>query len=456
MTSARRWLALAALVTAARLCHSGVLWVEEAYPAAAAVRMLHGAVPYRDFFFDKPPLAPLVYLAWGALPGAATRLAGAAYVLLCAWLALGLASKLWSDREGWLAAGLTAFFLTFYVPAATIPLAPDLLMVAPHLAAMRLLAGRRPLAAGAMAGAAMAVHTKGLFVLAALLAWSPASIAPLLAGFAGATALPLLPLAAMGALNGYWEQVWVWGSAYASDPLYANPWTAGAGRTANWLGFHAALAVGAAMAIPKQKRLIAWIAIALAGALLGGRFFPRYYFLPLVPLIIAASGGLARGRARYALLLLLIPLIRFGPRYVQLAAGGASNWSDTAMARDSHEAALLVAREASPGATIFVWGYRPEILWESRLRVGAPFLDSQPLTGVLADRHLTESRATFPALAEANRRRLRDTSPDIVVDGLGPANPALAIGAYPDLREWLAGYRETGRTPGSIVYRRIH
>src|SRR5690606_33734472 len=55
--------------------------------------------------------------------------------------------------------------------------------------------------------------------------------------------------------------------------------------------------------------------------------------------------------------------------------------------------------------------------------------------------------------AESNRRILRQHKPSFIVDGLGPLNPKLAIGVYPDLREWLAGYAEIGRTPMSVVYR---
>ena len=36
---------------------------------------------------------------------------------------------------------------------------------------------------------------------------------------------------------------------------------------------------------------------------------------------------------------------------------------------------------------------------------------------------------------------------------LGPLNPALAITNFPDLREWLANYREVGRTRFSIIYK---
>jgi hypothetical protein len=40
------------------------------------------------------------------------------------------------------------------------------------------------------------------------------------------------------------------------------------------------------------------------------------------------------------------------------------------------------------------------------------------------------------------------------VDGLGEYNPRLALTEFGDLRPWLAGYREVGRTAGSVIYRR--
>ena len=84
------------------------------------------------------------------------------------------------------------------------------------------------------------------------------------------------------------------------------------------------------------------------------------------------------------------------------------------------------------------------------------YLDSQPLTGVPADRHLTQSEPV--ETEQAARRReseLAQSSPTFVLDGLGPYNPRLAITDYPELREWLASYTEVGRVGQTIVYERI-
>ena len=170
---------------AARLCHVEILWAEETLPLAAAQQMSAGKVLYRDIWFDKPPFAPVLYTALGGEAGWRLRLAGALYALLCCWIAYGFARDLWGRREGLWAAGLLGFFLIFDFPSSVIPLAADLLMLAPHLAAVWLAYKRRPLWAGALAGVAFTISPKGLFVLAVCAWWAPSWA--LLAGFAAVT-----------------------------------------------------------------------------------------------------------------------------------------------------------------------------------------------------------------------------------------------------------------------------
>ena len=100
---------LGVLVLLSRLCHVNILWIEEGYPSAAAIQMLHGAIPYRDFWFDKPPLFPATYLLWGGLTGLPLRLAGALFVMACAWMIYKFARDWWGEREGLIAATLLVF-----------------------------------------------------------------------------------------------------------------------------------------------------------------------------------------------------------------------------------------------------------------------------------------------------------------------------------------------------------
>jgi hypothetical protein len=222
-------------------------------------------------------------------------------------------------------------------------------------------------------------------------------------------------------------------------------------RSAGWASFHATAIAGACAywlrgRDSERLRSVLWTVIALAAVCGGWRFFPRYYFHLLPAAVLAGARGLAllpRKQALALAALLLIPMARFGPRYVKLAMEGDAGWSDTAMNRDSRAIAESLA-DAGPDDTLLVWGYRPDLWVYTRRKAGTPWLDSQPLTGVIADRHLVESRPTFPEIAEQNRRALTGMHPTIVVDGLRRYNPALGIGAYADLQGWFRQYREVG------------
>jgi hypothetical protein len=459
------WLfaAIFALLLAARLCHMSALWAEENLPLAAALQMQAGKTPYRDFWFDKPPLLPAAYLLWGAHTGWIPRAAGALYGLVVCLLAYAIARRLWSVREAHWAAGLMAFFLVFWIHSAVTPLAADILMVAPHMAAIYLAIIRRPFWSGALAGSAFLINAKGLFVAASCVIWNPAGFLLIGAGFGAVNTAALPWLWAAGALTPYYEQVWHWGRIYAGRTFVDAPVKNAILRTLNWTGFHAAAIMPAVWFARDRRspraRFAAWALVSLAAVALGWRFFPRYYFQLLPVLVLAAARGLElMGRRRaIALALLLIPAARFGPRYALLAAdlaqGRRHEWRDLAMERDSREAAALVRRDARPGDTLFVWGFRPELYAYTGLPAVTPYLDSQALTGVPADRHLTQSEPVDREGPRANRTVLAQTRPVWLLDGLGPYNPALAMRRYPELREWLEGYREAGRTDTVVVYR---
>jgi len=460
------FLLLAALLVASRMCHVSILWEGDTLPLATAEQMAAGKVVYRDVWYDKPPLVPALHVLWGARPGWPMRLGNALYALLACWIAFGFARDLWSEREGIWAAGLLGFFLVFDLPASVIPVASDLMMLAPHLAAMWMAWKRRPFWSGVWAGVAFWVSPKGLFVAAACALWDPAGVALMAAGFAAVSAAMAGWLWSAGALGAYWEEVWKWGRLYAASPFVESPLRNGIVRTLNWMGFHAAIVIAAGRFLWRegirryQERRaawlgwIGWLCLALIGLSTGLRFFPRYYFL-LLPVVVmmAARGFTLLGRKReFVALLLLIPATRFGPSY--LAALRNPEWRDIGMDRDSRAAAALVREMAKTGDTLFVWGYRPEIFSYTRLPAGTMYLDSQPLTGVPADRHLTQSEPVETEAAARRRVVLTHTHPTFVVDGLGLLNPRLAITNYPDLREWLGQYREVGRTGETIVYRR--
>ncbi len=436
-------------VLAARLCHWNVVWVEEAYPLAAAAEMLRGKTLYRDIWFDKPPLFPAFYMLWGATAGVPLRIAGAVFVLACCSIAWWAARERWGQREGLAAAALLAFFLTFDFAPAVMALAPDLLMIAPHLAAVAWSMRGRPFASGVAGGLALLVNPKAPFVWAACLVWQWRAAHRLALGIAVAVAPAFLWFG-----SEMWRQVWEWGLVYSRASL--EPLSVGLARTGGWMWFHAALVAGAGVALWRTRdwRLAAWTLISLAGVFAGMRFFPRYYFLLLPPVTMLAARAftLLEGRWRIALLLLLaIPWVRFAPRYPMMAMGAP--WTDLALHDDARAAGEILRRAGAK--SLLVWGYRPEIFVYSGAAAGTRFLDSQPLNGVLADRHLQSAESAAPELAAANRRELIASKPEFIADGLGPLNPALAITAYTDLGPWLKHYREIARTAHTVLYRRL-
>lgn len=469
MKPARLFLILFLGLLGARLCHLRILWAEEDLPIASAAQMEQGKTLYRDVWFDKPPLLPAAYLLVGAQPGWPLRLAGALYGLLACFAAWRFAGARWGPVEAGWAASLMAFFLIFDTASAVTPIAADLLMLAPHLFAVYLAFRGRAFWSGVLAGVAFAINSKGLFVLAACALWSFRALPALAAGFA----LPNLGvcgwLFSRGALAAYYDEVWKWGRVYAAQTFVEHPVRNGIARTAAWLGFHSALAIGAIWFWKTDRdgdrwKWAAWLGLAFAAVAAGWRFFPRYYFQILPVLVLAGARGLPLlpRRARLALVTaaLLIPFLRFGPRYALLARDlivrRPPEWVDVLMDRDSREAAALVSglgAVPAPG-TLFVWGFRPELYVYTGLPAASRFLDSQPLTGVPADRHLVDSRSVAPELAALNRQELIRSRPALILDGLSLYNPALSMAAYPDLREWLSHYRAVGRTRNTVVYER--
>ena len=476
------WVSLTGVILLSRLCHANILWADEDYHLAAAIQMLHGKMLYRDLWYDKPPLTAMVAALFGAWPGWPLRIAGTVVAAASCAVAFRFASDLWSRREGYWAAGLLAFSLIFYLPAATIPLEPDTLMILPHLAAVYLAWKQKPLMAGLAAGLAFAMNIKGAVVLIACLIFAPATGPLVFAGFLIPNVLLMGWLASEHAFPAYTESVWRWGLLYAGAPPGDSPVENALMRLRNWFGFHAAMALAAGWYFVREfmrkkdngarPRLLAWTAISLAAAGVGWRFSPHYLNQLLPPLAIAGARGvcllIAETRAplrRFgtlalavaALIAMIVAMIRFGPRYFLLAAddlaGRPHAWRDVALDQESRQAAALVRAMARKDDTIFIWGYRPNIVVYTRLPVASRMWESQPLTGVPADRHLRDATSVDPDWARQNRAELTRSFPSFIVDGLSAYNPRLDIRDDPELAAWFKHYCLAGRAGLTTVYR---
>ncbi len=460
------WVALGAVLLASRLAHVNILWADEDYHLAAAIQILHGKMLYRDLWYDKPPLNALLLVLFGAWPGWPLRIASTVLALAGSIAMYQFAAAVWGRREGYFAAALLAFFQLFYFPKAILTLEPETLLVLPHILAVYWAWRGRSWAAGIAAGIGFLLHPRAAFILVSCLVFNPAGWLRLGLGFMLPNALAAAWLLSQGAFHAYIEQVWRWGLLYASSPPEEAPGAAWI-RLAGWCGFHVALLIGAVFytrSRPDRWRWIAWCAISLAASALGWRFAPHYLNILLPPLILMASAVLSRTRSAVligtTILALAVPAGRFGPRYFSLAAENwketPHSWSDVRMDQESRAASDSISQIESSGDTLFIWGYRPNVVVYTRMPVASRFWDSQPLTGVPADRHLgTSAEPVDAAWAAANRQELIRSTPTILVDGLSAYNPKLDIRSFPDLEAWFSQYCPIPSTPeGMKVYRR--
>jgi len=462
------WIALGAILLISRAAHVNILWADEDYHLAVAVQALHGKMLYRDIWYDKPPLNALLMLLIGGWPGWPLRLLSVALELAGAFAAFRFSGRIWGQREGYIAAATFTFFHVFYFAATAIPVEPDTLMILPHVLAVYFAWSKRPLLAGVTAGVAFLLNTKAVFVLATCFLFFPAGWLALGAGFLGPCLLMASWLLSQGAFNSYLDQVWRWGILYASNPAPEDP-ALPLVRLGNWLAFHGALVIGSIAAWWTLKdralrwKFLAWISLCLLAAAISWRIPPHYLNQLFPPLVILGSCGIAallarRNLWRWVLLLaFLIPAARFAPRYAELIAddlrGQPHDWRDATMDRESRDGAAIVARYAKPGDTIFIWGYRPNVVAYTRLPIAGPMWESQPVTGVPADRHLSVEVPLDAAWAAFNQEILLRTQPTFVVDGLSSYNIELDIFKYPKMAEWMKQYCKIGSAGrGMTVY----
>jgi hypothetical protein len=449
------WFGVGAFLAAARLCHKDLLWPDEDYHLAAAIQILHAKALYRDVWYDKPPLSAVIYALLGAPTGWILRLCDALFALGCCWLAYRFAAQVWSRREGFIAVALLAFFLVFDAPSAVIPLEPDTFLLAPNFAAAYLAWRRRPFWAGLVCGVAFLLNTKAVFVLAACAVFGFAGWPFLVIGFLLPNIAAFGWLQWSGALPDYVAQVWRWGLLYAADPEGRVSVGRALQLLLNWAWLHGALLIPAAWFWWRERdanrgKLGAWAAISLVAVAVGWRFYPHYFMQLLPPLTIAGSRGISQMfvRARIvlavAIVIALVPAVRFQPFRTA---------RETDMGGDSKNAAHLIEGLQRPGDTIFVWGSRPDLLVRTRLPISSRFGDSQPLTGVPADRHIATSQPLNEEWARQNRQQLARSRPSILVDGLTGFNLALGLQNYPDLAVWFEQYCPVASTGRTVIYR---
>jgi hypothetical protein len=275
-------------------------------------------------------------------------------------------------------------------------------------------------------------------------------------------------------------------------------------------GMEAASGAGRAVCgvLKSDITLLIWFVTSYAGLTVGGRFYSHYFFQIVPGLCLIGARGLIgitaaisvwrQGLRRAAIALLaigfLVTVVRFHSRTVSLASDWVrgtksettGGWFHDRLNSEEQRVAARVrelpgqgdvadqrgveamriggprTRAADgPADYLFVWGYRPEIYYWSGLLPASRYLSTQPLTGVPADVHyfgegyrsLLPQDLTSSARAQLVRD-LEETRPKYIVDELGFFNSDLSIQSYPELREFMKGYKPTGTTGRFFVYLR--
>ena len=150
-------------------------------------------------------------------------------------------------------------------------------------------------------------------------------------------------------------------------------------------------------------------------------------------------------------------------RIVAASVRGLSDTADTASPASAEAMRANSPRIRGAGGEsdyLYIWGYKADIYYWSGLLPASRYLSAQPLTGVPADvHHKSRSRPILDeSLTAAARARLvsdlEQTRPRYIVDELGYFNTELSIQSYPELREFLRGYKNTGEEGSFIIYRK--
>jgi len=359
--------AIIAITVLLRIWYARNLYQDDGLWFTAAEEILGGKALYREIFFDKPPVLPLVYAALFKLFGAhilTIRLFTICYSTLVSSLLYLFGSRLYDRRTGLVAGLIFAVFSTTYISGDMQSLNTEFLMTPFYIAGAFLLIlsvfGRErsrwlAFAGGVMAGIAFQINPKGafdliFFALLLVVARSRDDAKPLkyvrramkvfalaVAGLAAAS-LPFVAwLFATDSMSRYVLYVWKWGFRYSSyypaargaeiflhygtDYFLIN----------NTLLFGLLVVVGITISrrFSRTKRvegesreffntdvaLLLWFAVSFAGVAAGGRFFAHYYFQIIPGLCLIGARGLhelfswsksRNGITRAAVLILLI------------------------------------------------------------------------------------------------------------------------------------------------------
>jgi 4-amino-4-deoxy-L-arabinose transferase-like glycosyltransferase len=425
---------------------------DEGFYATVARMLLHGDLPYRDAFDNKPPLVFAWYAASFLLFGEnvwAPRLLVSILLSLTTALVY-VEGRLVYSRGGGLIAAL-AFALSLGIARFETDAQTEHFMLLPLVASLvAFTLGRRRgdlrwyVAAGVFAGLAMITRQMAVFPFAAMLLFAvqrpergPPNgagrwIAPVAAMIGGAAIVGLAVVATfaiLGSFGDLWDAVVVYGWQYSNDtPVYvkvlnlftnflpvatlAGPWVLMAG-------------LGVTYYLRDERRqdlllLVEWLIAAVVAVVAGGRYYDHYNVQLLPPLALLAPAGVmfvnarwSRPRVRRLFVGVFVfgvgaSLVLAGEVYVRSSANDRHlavypGFERTEWETESQHLADYIRAHTSEGDLIYNLGYQSELYF---------YADRRPASRYMFDRLFdVDSGLEAKAMAE-----LTAHAPAMIID----------------------------------------
>jgi 4-amino-4-deoxy-L-arabinose transferase-like glycosyltransferase len=386
-------------------------YADEGIFAAVAQQLLHGGTLYRTVWDDKPPFIYWLYAAVLAAVGPSLpvlRLAAALWAALGAAAVAVLGQRWCSPRAGLLAALL--FALAVSTPFLEGNLALTELFAATPVAWAFVLAGApgkqgRTLVAGVLLGAAFLFKQVAALDAAALgvtllLVGGPRHVLPLLGGWLMLPAAVGALLAVQGALGTGLRAMFGFYGGYLAAGSGHTPLTRVLGLLPVLIALGGALVAAHRGRLSPGNLLALWLAVAVTGATLAGRWYGHYLVQAAAPAALAVallasarrdpSTGRVLGSVACCATLLVgatfnrfwlsYPMVRPG-YYGNLVAYLSGHRSRAAFEaffdwRVRAQAELVPLIRADQDRTLFIWGEFPWLYALSGAENPTPYVTS--------------------------------------------------------------------------------
>jgi 4-amino-4-deoxy-L-arabinose transferase-like glycosyltransferase len=347
------FIALLCVTVLLRIFYAGHLYHDDGFWIVTAQEILQGKAIYREIYFDKPPILPLLYASLFKLFGThllTIRLFTILYSLVTSVVLYLFGSWLYDQPTGKLAALFFTVFSTTYITGDMQGLNTDFLMVLPYTMAVFLFtkAILKPdnknnrwqlICGGLLVGISFQINPKGIFglifflLLLLIYSWITlgsdknipisATVSQLtlwillvLLGFIVGTVPFWLYIIHQKAFSYYWNDVFVWGSQYTSYHSWYKIGKTAVRKTINYFAMNNTLFIALVFALVTTIREIrryglqsiyseerfrvlinpsliafSWLAVSFLALALGGRFYGHYFFQILPALCLIGSHG---------------------------------------------------------------------------------------------------------------------------------------------------------------------